>query len=122
MEIRRNYHFRGVMVTILKVEEARKNFGGIKAVDDVSLELESGEIAGLVGSNGAGKTTLFNLITGFLPLNSGRIFFDGERIDGLPPYKIIRRGVARTFQITRALSRMSVMENMLLGPKNQTGY
>ncbi len=109
------------MMAILQIEEARKHFGGIKAVDDVSLNLKSGEIAGLVGSNGAGKTTLFNLITGFLPLDSGKIFFDGERIDGLPPYKVIRRGVARTFQITRALSRMTVMENMLLGPKNQTG-
>lgn len=108
-------------MTILQIEEARKHFGGIKAVDDVSLELESGEIVGLVGSNGAGKTTLFNLITGFLPLDSGGIFFDVERIDGLSPYKVIRKGVGRTFQITRALSRMSVMENMLLGPKNQTG-
>lgn len=108
-------------MTLLEIEEAKKYFGGIKAVDGVCLELESGEIAGLVGSNGAGKTTLFNLITGFLSLDSGKISLDGERIDGLSPYKIIRKGVARTFQITRALSRMSVMENMLLGPNNQTG-
>ncbi len=106
---------------ILEMEEVEKHFGGIKAVNNVTLELESGEIAGLVGSNGAGKTTLFNLITGFLPLDSGGVYLNGERIDGLSPYKIIRKGVARTFQITRVLSRMSVMENMLLGPKNQTG-
>ncbi len=108
-------------MAILEINGAKKYFGGVKAVDDISLELKSSEIAGLVGSNGAGKTTLFNLISGFLPLDSGEIIFNGEKIDDLSPYKIIRKGVARTFQITRTLSRMSVMENMLLGPKNQTG-
>ncbi len=108
-------------MSILEIKEAKKYFGGIKAVDNISLELETSEIAGLVGSNGAGKTTLFNLITGFLSLDSGKIFFNGERIDDLPPYKTIRKGIGRTFQITRALSRMTVMENMLLGPKSQTG-
>lgn len=108
-------------MAILSIQNARKHFGGVKAVDSASLELEEGEIAGLIGSNGAGKTTLFNLITGFLPPDSGKIFFEESRIDGLGPYQIARRGIARTFQITKALSRMSVMENMLLGPRNQTG-
>lgn len=106
---------------ILSVQNVKKHFGGVKAVDGASLELEEGEIAGLIGSNGAGKTTLFNLITGFLSLDSGKILFGETRIDGLSPYQIARQGIVRTFQITRALSRMSVIENMLLGPRNQTG-
>lgn len=108
-------------MSILKIEDAEKRFGGITAVNGVSLDVEEKEIVGLIGSNGAGKTTLFNIITGFLEPDSGKIFFKDERIDTLPPYQTARLGLVRTFQITRALSRMTVMENMLLGPKDQTG-
>ncbi|MFQ6054846.1 MAG: ABC transporter ATP-binding protein, partial [Methanosarcinales archaeon] len=78
-------------------------------------------IAGLLGPNGAGKTTLFNLISGFYKPNSGKIYFKGKRIDRLPTFKIAREGMVRTFQITRALSKMTVLENMMLGPKYQSG-
>lgn len=105
----------------LSLKDASKSFGKVKAVDGVSMDLERGKIAGLVGSNGAGKTTLFDLITGFLSLDTGEIFFNDSKITGLKTHEISRRGVARTFQIPRDLSRMSVMENMLLAPKRQIG-
>ncbi|MFQ6073518.1 MAG: ABC transporter ATP-binding protein, partial [Methanosarcinales archaeon] len=98
-----------------------KSFGGIKAVNGCSLDVEKCMIAGLIGPNGAGKTTLFNLISGFYKPNSGKIYFKGKRIDRLPTFKIAREGMVRTFQITRALSKMTVLENMMLGPKYQSG-
>jgi ABC-type branched-subunit amino acid transport system ATPase component len=106
---------------ILKVRDVKKYFGGVMAVDSASFSVEEQTIRGLIGANGAGKTTLFNLITGYYKLDSGKIFFNGERVEQLPTYKKARIGMVRTFQLTKALSRMTVLENLLLGPKMQSG-
>ncbi|MBF2026034.1 MAG: ABC transporter ATP-binding protein [Oscillatoriales cyanobacterium C42_A2020_001] len=98
-----------------------KNFGGIKAVDNASIEVAKGSITGLVGPNGAGKTTLFNLLSNFIRPDSGRVLFDGEPVHHLQPHIIARMGMVRTFQVARALSRLSVMENLLLAAQKQTG-
>ena len=96
-------------------------FGGLRAVDNCSFEVEGGTITGLIGPNGAGKSTMFNLITDMVPLQSGQIFFDGRRLDGIPPHSVARRGVARTFQIPGELGRMTVLENLALVPEGQLG-
>ena len=106
---------------ILSVKNVCKKFGGLKALDRVSLEVEENSITGLIGPNGSGITTLFNLILGFYTRDSGEIYFREERIDGLRPYEIAVRGLCRTFQISKAPNRMTVLENMLLTPKEQTG-
>jgi neutral amino acid transport system ATP-binding protein len=98
-----------------------KNFGGIRAVDKASIEVAKGSITGLVGPNGAGKTTLFNLLSNFIRSDSGRVLFDGEPVHHLPSHRIARMGMVRTFQVARALSRLSVMENLLLAAQKQTG-
>ena len=96
-------------------------FGGLRAVDNCSFEVEAGTITGLIGPNGAGKSTMFNLITDMVPLQNGRIFFDGRRLDGIPPHSVARRGVARTFQIPGELGRMTALENLALVPEGQLG-
>jgi neutral amino acid transport system ATP-binding protein len=98
-----------------------KNFGGIRAVDHASIEVAPGSITGLIGPNGAGKTTLFNLLSSFIRPDQGRVLFDGEPIQHLQPYQIAQRGMVRTFQVARVLSRLSVLENMLLAAQQQTG-
>ena len=90
-------------------------FGGLKAVDDVSLTVAEGTIHGVIGPNGAGKTTLFNVINGFLPPDAGRIRFAGAEISGLRPHNVCRRGIGRTFQVARAFPRMTVLENVMVG-------
>ena len=97
---------------ILEVENLSKSFGGLKAVDHVSFQVQKGRILGLIGPNGAGKTTLFNLITGFLKPDGGNVYFHGQRITGLKPHKICQLGVARTFQVTRPFSKISAVENI----------
>lgn len=106
---------------LLEVVEVRKHFGGVRAVDGSSLRVMEGTITGLIGPNGAGKTTLFRCITGFLPLDGGEVRFAGERIDGLSPDRIFRRGMVRTFQITKQLERMTVLENVLVAARGQLG-
>jgi branched-chain amino acid transport system ATP-binding protein len=106
---------------ILTVEDVTRSFGGIRAVDGCSLTVSEGSITGLIGPNGAGKTTLFNVITGFLKPTSGRITLRDERIDGLVPHQIFRKGVMRTFQIPRQLTSMTVIENLMLVPAGQAG-
>jgi len=106
---------------ILRIEGARKGFGGLLAVADCSLSVQEGTIVGLIGPNGAGKSTLFDLISGFVRLDYGSIIFSGREIGGLPAHKIARLGLIRTFQIPRALMRMTVLENMMLGSQNQAG-
>jgi ABC-type branched-subunit amino acid transport system ATPase component len=106
---------------MLRVENLTKMFGGLKAVDDVSFEVPKGIICGLIGPNGSGKTTLFNLITGFLSITSGKVFFHEQPIGGKPAYQIAQIGITRTFQMVRVFQRMTVMENMLLGYKMHAG-
>ncbi|MGQ0535004.1 MAG: ABC transporter ATP-binding protein [Methanobacteriota archaeon] len=98
-----------------------KRFGGLTAVDDMSLAVRPGEIVALIGPNGAGKTTFFNLLSGALRPDAGRIRFAGDRIDGAAPHVPCRKGIARTFQIPRPLRRLSVLQNLLIAPKHQTG-
>jgi neutral amino acid transport system ATP-binding protein len=106
---------------LLEVEGVRKSFGGIHAVDGATLDVERESITALIGPNGAGKTTLFNVITGFLRADSGRISYDGRSIFRTPPYTIARRGMVRTFQITKALAAMPVIDNMMLAAPEQPG-
>lgn len=101
-------------MALLEVAGLRKSFGGIVAVDDLSFEIEQGEIAGLIGPNGSGKTTTFNLITGFLSSDGGEVTFDGRDITDEKPYDVATMGMGRTFQITRPFGRLSVFENMLV--------
>ncbi len=98
----------------LELRDVSKYFGGLKAVDNVHVTIDKPELIGLIGPNGAGKTTLANLIDGVHKPTTGSIWLNGARIDGLPPYLIAQRGLGRTFQVTRAFRRMTVMENMLV--------
>jgi branched-chain amino acid transport system ATP-binding protein len=107
--------------TILEVDDVTKHFGGVAAVDRVSLGVERGSITALIGPNGAGKTTLFNLVSGFIGPETGTVLFDGRRIDRKPPHVVARRGLVRTFQITKALTKLSVLENMMLAAPDQPG-
>ncbi|HET9338883.1 MAG TPA: branched-chain amino acid ABC transporter ATP-binding protein/permease [Casimicrobiaceae bacterium] len=100
---------------LLEVKKARKAFGGLVAVNDLSFEIVSGEILGLIGPNGAGKSTTFGLISGALPLTSGEIRFRGASIGSRPPYEIARRGIGRTFQHVKLIPSMSVLDNVALG-------
>lgn len=99
---------------ILFVKGLSKEFDGIKAVDNVSFGLRKGCITALIGPNGAGKTTAFNLITGFLPSNAGKVVFDGREITSWTPHRIARRGIGRTFQNIRLFGQMSALENVML--------
>jgi neutral amino acid transport system ATP-binding protein len=99
---------------LLEIEQARKRFGGVQAVDDCSFTVESGTITGLIGPNGSGKTTVFNLVTGYLPADSGRIRFDGHLIRRPDPTRIARQGLIRTFQQARVFPRLTVLENLVL--------
>jgi branched-chain amino acid transport system permease protein len=100
---------------LLEVAAVRKAFGGLVAVNDVSFEVRSGEIVGLIGPNGAGKSTTFNLITGLLDLTAGDVRFRGQRLAGLPPQRVARLGVSRTFQHVKLLPAMSVLDNVAIG-------
>jgi ABC-type branched-subunit amino acid transport system ATPase component len=105
----------------LQIRSVRKTFGGITALDDVSLSIEPGRVHGLIGPNGSGKTTLFNVITGFLRPDRGSVRFRGNELTGLRPEKVAQSGVVRTFQSSLNPQQMTVMENMLLGPVAQVG-
>jgi len=106
---------------MLRVVEVSKEFGGVKAVDRVSFQLSLDRITGLIGPNGAGKTTLFNLIAGSLRPSGGSVVFEGERIDGRPPHAVFAAGIARTFQIPRPFAAMTVLENLMVAPRRQSG-
>ncbi|PMB38956.1 ABC transporter ATP-binding protein [Fischerella thermalis CCMEE 5330] len=108
-------------VPLLAASGLSKSFGGIKAVDNAEIQVTTGSITGLIGPNGAGKTTLFNLLSNFIRPDKGKVVFDGEPIHHLPSYQIAQQGLVRTFQVARALSKLSVLENMLLAAQKQTG-
>jgi branched-chain amino acid transport system ATP-binding protein len=106
---------------LLTVDHVTKRFGGVVAVEGCSVHIRRGTITGLIGPNGAGKTTLFNMIAGVYRPDAGHIWFEGDRLDGLPPHRIFARKIARTFQIARELKRMTVLENLMLVPEQQIG-
>ncbi|WP_028792695.1 ABC transporter ATP-binding protein [Thalassobaculum salexigens] len=106
---------------MIRVENVTKNFGGIRAVDGVSLEIAQGSITGLIGPNGAGKTTLFNIIAGHFPPSSGTIFLDGEDVTALEPHELFHKGLLRTFQIAHEFSSLTVLENLMVVPGEQPG-
>jgi len=108
-------------MSFLEVSHLTKQFGGLTAVSDVSFSLEEREIIGLIGPNGAGKTTLFNMIGGYYPPTSGTVVFEGKDITGLPPHRICRLGIARTFQICRPFPELNVLENVLIGANHWAG-
>ena len=100
------------MMALLEVYGLNKRFRGLHAVKDVSFTLQTGSITGVLGPNGAGKTTMFNLLTGFVPFDTGTVNFDGQSLARLPPHKIVNRGLARTFQLARPFVGMTVLENV----------
>lgn len=106
------------MLSIINLE---KNFGNLKALDRVSLDVDDDSIVGLIGPNGSGKTTLFNVVSGFYEKDGGEVYFKGERIDGLTPDSIAEKGLCRTFQVAKAPEKLTVLENMMLAAKNQIG-
>ena len=103
------------MMALLEIKGLSKNFRGLKAVQGVSFDVAQGEIYAVIGPNGAGKTTLFSIIAGAYAPNDGTITFAGERIDGLPPDAVCRRGIGRTFQIVRPFPALSVHDNVVVG-------
>ena len=106
---------------MLRVENVNKFFGGLKAVNNVSLEVKKGSITGLIGPNGAGKTTLFNTIAGVYSPNSGNLYLEEENINGLKPHELFNKGVLRTFQIAHEFTTLTVLENLMMVPANQYG-
>ncbi len=109
------------MHTLLYVKDLHKSFGGLKALNGVNLEVNKGELVGLIGPNGSGKTTLFNVISGLLNPDKGGIYFDGKRIDNLKPSEVYRLGLVRSFQTPQLFTGLTVLENLLVPPKDQIG-
>ena len=108
-------------MALLSVEHVTRRFGGVVAVDDVTLDVGEAEIVGLIGPNGAGKTTLFNLVTRLYKPDEGEIVFDGESLLRTPPHKVVRRGIARTFQNVELFGSMTVLEHVLVGRHARRG-
>jgi len=106
---------------ILEVKDLARYFGGVKALDGVTLEVPERGVIGLIGPNGSGKTTLFNVVTGFYVPTRGEVWYAGERIDGLNPNEVFLKGLVRTFQIPRLFPSLTVLENVLLTPPRQVG-
>ena len=106
---------------MLKIKDLNKSFGGLRAVNNVNLEVEKGSITGLIGPNGAGKTTLFNTIAGLYTPDNGDVFLEGKNIGGLKPHELFSMGVLRTFQIAHEFSSLTVLENLMMVPGNQKG-
>ena len=109
------------MSALLEVSELDKHFGGLRACDRASFEVEQGQIAGMIGPNGAGKTTAFNCVAGFLKPDGGRVRFDGQDVTGFPPHRMFSNGLVRTFQIPQELDTMTVLENLMLAGERQSG-
>ena len=106
---------------MIRVKNLHRHFGGFRAVDGSSIEIDEGSITGLIGPNGAGKTTLFNVIAGVLPPTSGTVTMGEEDITGVPPHELFHKGILRTFQIAHEFSSMTVLENLMMVPAGQTG-
>jgi branched-chain amino acid transport system ATP-binding protein len=106
---------------MISISGVNKHFGGIHAVRDASLQIETGSVTGLIGPNGAGKTTLFNVIAGLYKPDSGTVQLDGQDITGLPPHELFARGLLRTFQIAHEFSSLTVRENLMMVPQDQSG-
>jgi len=106
---------------ILKVDNLSKYFGGLAAVSNCSLNIKKGSITGVIGPNGSGKTTLFNLIAGNLKPNNGKVLFNSEDITGTPSYELFSKGILRTFQIAHEFTNLTVLENLMMVPGNQSG-
>jgi branched-chain amino acid transport system ATP-binding protein len=102
-------------MSLLKIKDLTKTFGGLVAVNNVNFSVEEGEILGLIGPNGAGKTTLFNVISGNYQPDSGQVEFDGQNISGLKPHQVTQRGITRTFQIVKPFAGLSVVDNVMVG-------
>jgi len=109
------------VATPLVVRHLSKNFGALRAVDDVNLEIRRGHVHSLIGPNGAGKTTVFNCISGFLRPAGGQVFLNGLDVTAWPPHRLVAAGLARTFQITKVFGDLSVMENVALGARSRLG-
>jgi branched-chain amino acid transport system ATP-binding protein len=107
---------------LLQIDDIAVRFGGIVALDSVSLEVEQGSIQAVIGPNGAGKSTMINVITGLYPVDGGAVSFEGERIDGRLPHMIARKGIARTFQNTELFGEMSAIENVMVGLDRHHSY
>ena len=108
-------------MSILQVKNVSKSFGGVQANVDISVSVEQGSIVGLIGPNGSGKTTLFNLIAGNLKSSQGSVMFNNENITDFPSYELLSKGLLRTFQIAHEFSNLSVLENLMMVPGNQSG-
>ena len=106
---------------ILEINKLSKYFGGLAAVSNCTLNIKKGSITGIIGPNGSGKTTLFNLIAGNLKPNQGKVLFNNEDITGVPAYELFSKGILRTFQIAREFTNLTVLENLMMVPGNQTG-
>ena len=106
---------------MIRVEDLHMHFGGIRAVDGASIEIEKGSITGLIGPNGAGKTTLFNVVAGHYTPTSGRVFLDDEDVTGLSPHELFHKGLLRTFQIAHEFSTLTVRDNLMMVPPAQKG-
>jgi len=106
-------------LSLLELKGVCKNFGGLKAVSQVSLDLEEGEILGIIGPNGAGKTTVFNTITGFFKPDAGEIWFSGENLVNLKPHQICQRGMVRTFQLVKPFLQLTVLDNVVVAALNR---
>jgi branched-chain amino acid transport system ATP-binding protein len=109
-------------MAILMTEGVTKHFGGLRAVDGLDLAIQEGKLTSVIGPNGAGKTTLFNLITGMIRPDAGRVLFRGEDITHLPIYQIVRRGISRSFQILNLFNELTLFENVWLGVQSQQGH
>ncbi len=109
-------------MSMLEVKDVSVQFGGLKAVDSVTLHVDKGEVVSIIGPNGAGKTTMFNILTGVYKATTGEILFEGEKISGLTPQEIVKKGISRTFQNLRLFESMRVIENVLVGTHVRTNY
>jgi len=107
---------------ILQLAGVTRNFGGLQALKDVNLRIEQGDLRGIIGPNGAGKTTLFNVVTGEFKPSSGKVYLRGEDISGLPPYTICRKGLSRTFQLTRIFPEMTVYDSIWAGANSKASH